>query len=363
MKNFLKNNKYKIIVLVTIFILIITLIGVSIIVDIPKGNIKKDSQEEKIAQSNERDETKNQIKVITDYINIRRSNSVNSDKIGKVYKDEIYTIISEEDNSDFKWIEIETNNKIHGYISGSSDYVEKLIPTNDKEDDTENVNTTTTKDNETNKTNSNKSNSNKTTTNASSNQNANEDNKQKDTTNNDSKNTNVEKPQSEVKKCEKTCDEGYTLKNSDTSSCYCEKNLVETEEDNDEKEKLKEEYLVEVENENNRFKEVKEKTEENYYYYSLYAKDNMEDQEYFASFYGGLYYGTERQYNKECEKLRKNNEYEKLSKLNSRWYHTQQYREWKDYYDGLPEEKRLYIKKLTEEHEANLKKLKQKYNQ
>ena len=76
-----------------------------------------------VEQTNLRDDTKNQIEIITDYINIREMQDVSSDILGKVYRGEIYTILSENTDSKYKWLEIETSNGIRGYISGIEDYV------------------------------------------------------------------------------------------------------------------------------------------------------------------------------------------------------------------------------------------------
>lgn len=76
-------------------------------------------------QSNDRNENASQIEIINEYINIRKEKSIDSDVIGKVYKGEIYTVISSDDSAN-KWIEIETTNKIHGYISGIDNYVKHL---------------------------------------------------------------------------------------------------------------------------------------------------------------------------------------------------------------------------------------------
>ncbi len=82
-------------------------------------------------QSNYRNENISQIEIINDYINIRKEKSTNSEVIGKVYKGEIYTIISSDDSSN-KWIEIETSNKIHGYISGVNNYVKYIESVDEK---------------------------------------------------------------------------------------------------------------------------------------------------------------------------------------------------------------------------------------
>lgn len=354
MKEILKNNSKKIVLFGVVFVLVIfiTILLIKMNKPIKDDIVNKDDQEEKIVQSNERDETRKQIKVITLYINIRKNKDVTSDILGQVHMGEVYTIISEDEGNTFKWIEIETNNNIHGYISGISDYVERLSVISENENGSEKPSTPT-------KPSGNKTNSNNNTSSSNNTNNTNNKNQVE----NVNKPNQIEKTDEEAKKCEKTCDTGYTLKNSDSSECYCEKNQTETKEDNVEKEKLKAEYLSEVEKENKRFEEEKAKAEEDYFNYSIEAKVNMADQEYFASLFGGLYYGTERDYKREYENLKKNNEYDKASKLTSRWHHTQEYRKWEKYLAGLPEEKRLYLKTLSDKHEKNLDNLKQKYNQ
>ena len=84
------------------------------------------SKQDTVIQSNTRDDTVKQIKIITDYINIRESESVSSKILGKVYKDEIYTVLGENSESPYHWIYIETANGIKGYISGKAEYVSVL---------------------------------------------------------------------------------------------------------------------------------------------------------------------------------------------------------------------------------------------
>ena len=86
-----------------------------------------------VEQTNLRDDTKSQVEIITDYINIRENPNVSSDVLGKVYQGEIYTILSENNDSEYKWIEIETSNGIRGYISGVEDYVKRLYTSNNEE--------------------------------------------------------------------------------------------------------------------------------------------------------------------------------------------------------------------------------------
>lgn len=83
-------------------------------------------------QSNQRDYSIPQLIIETEYINIRESRSVNSNILGKVYLDEIYTILSHDDNSSFDWYEIETSTGIRGFIAGKSNGVSyiKLLEQN-----------------------------------------------------------------------------------------------------------------------------------------------------------------------------------------------------------------------------------------
>ena len=105
-------------------------------------------------QSNERNKDKIQIEIVADSVKIRESKDPNSQVIGNVYKNEIYSVISEDKESQYKWLEIETSNGIKGYIVGIEAYVKKLettviieeepiidIPINDTNDNNENSNT------------------------------------------------------------------------------------------------------------------------------------------------------------------------------------------------------------------------------
>lgn len=102
-------------------------------------------------QSNSRDESKRQLIIKTEYINIRKEKDTKSDVIGKVYKDEIYTIISEDKNSKYHWYEIETSNGLKGYISGQDEYV-SVIGEETKKKTTTTNNTTTNQSTTTNTT-------------------------------------------------------------------------------------------------------------------------------------------------------------------------------------------------------------------
>lgn len=70
-------------------------------------------------QENGYNEEVSQVQIDVDYINIRKEKSTNSEILGKVRKNEWYDIISEERESKYNWIEIETKKGVRGYIAGS----------------------------------------------------------------------------------------------------------------------------------------------------------------------------------------------------------------------------------------------------
>jgi serine/threonine protein kinase len=79
------------------------------------------------SQSNEIDSSKKQIEIVTEYINIRKRANTTSEKIGMVYKGEIFTVLSEKKTSGKRiWYYIETENGIKGYIA-SEDKWTKII--------------------------------------------------------------------------------------------------------------------------------------------------------------------------------------------------------------------------------------------
>jgi len=104
-------KKKKIILIIILLVITLILSGVLIY-----KNIKND-KEDKIIQSNQRDETKEQVEITNDYINIRKEASSESDVLGKVYKEEIYTVLEKQDDEYYNWVLIETNNNIKGYIA------------------------------------------------------------------------------------------------------------------------------------------------------------------------------------------------------------------------------------------------------
>lgn len=83
-------------------------------------------------QSNDRNTSIDQIKVIADHINIRSDDDVYSYEKGTVRKDEIYDVLDSRNGSNGLceiWYNIETGFKVNGWICGkfdNKDYVEVL---------------------------------------------------------------------------------------------------------------------------------------------------------------------------------------------------------------------------------------------
>ncbi len=67
-------------------------------------------------QTNEIDNSKKQIEIVVDKIDIKKSNSVNSEVIGAVYSGEVYSVVEEVLNDKYTWYKIETNLGLNGYI-------------------------------------------------------------------------------------------------------------------------------------------------------------------------------------------------------------------------------------------------------
>lgn len=129
-----KKNNTKIKIIVGIVLGVILLLGVGLVY-FHFNSSKHDT----VIQSNARDNTVKQIKVITDYINIRESENVSSKILGKVYKGEIYTVLGENSESPYRWIYIETANGTKGYISGKEEYVSVLSGKYDNNSTSDNI--------------------------------------------------------------------------------------------------------------------------------------------------------------------------------------------------------------------------------
>ena len=113
-------------ILLIIFLLIAVMLGIVV-----GSQNKEPKKEEAIVQSNEKNNSVDQIEIITEYINIRKSKDITSEILGKVKKGEIYTILESNETSQYKWIKIKTKNGIEGYVSGQEGYV-KIIKSENK---------------------------------------------------------------------------------------------------------------------------------------------------------------------------------------------------------------------------------------
>jgi len=103
-------NKKKIVLIIIMSIITVSMIGVLIY-----RNYDKDG--EVIVQSNDRDESVEQVEVTNDFINIRSENDSQSEALGKVYKGELYTVLDKKEDEYYVWCLIKTNNDIEGYIA------------------------------------------------------------------------------------------------------------------------------------------------------------------------------------------------------------------------------------------------------
>lgn len=83
-----------------------------------------------IEQSNSRDESKKQIQILVDKINIREKPSEISTDLGDVYYNEIYTILDEIDSDIYTWYKISTNNGLTGFVANKKEdnWMNTLMP-------------------------------------------------------------------------------------------------------------------------------------------------------------------------------------------------------------------------------------------
>lgn len=95
-------------------LLIVTLVLVA-------GNITLSVMPYKDKESNPRDESVTQVKVLTEYLNVREEPDITSFKKGIVYQGQIFTVLSFENSRKFYWFEIETESGLHGYIATQKD--------------------------------------------------------------------------------------------------------------------------------------------------------------------------------------------------------------------------------------------------
>lgn len=105
-------KKKKIILIIILFIIACVLGG--LLINKKLSNNMVDT----VMQSNERNETLDQLEIINDEINIRQDADTKSEKLGKVVKGEIYTILETKEDNYYTWYKIKTNNDIEGFIAG-----------------------------------------------------------------------------------------------------------------------------------------------------------------------------------------------------------------------------------------------------
>lgn len=126
-----KGDKFSLKEYLPVFIALIVVIVLTIVIT---------SSKTETISSNDRDYSIPQIEIVTDYINIRSSKDSNADILGQVHYGEIYTIISEDEESSYNWYEIETTNGIRGFIAGKygeTYYVRELEITGNENNGTE----------------------------------------------------------------------------------------------------------------------------------------------------------------------------------------------------------------------------------
>ena len=105
-------KKKKIILIIILFVIACVLGG--LLINKKLSNNMVDT----VMQSNERNETLDQLEIINDEINIRQDADTKSEKLGKVVKGEIYTILETKEDNYYTWYKIKTNNDIEGFIAG-----------------------------------------------------------------------------------------------------------------------------------------------------------------------------------------------------------------------------------------------------
>lgn len=128
-------DKKKIILIVILFVIALVLGGLLVNKKLNSNN------KEEIVQSNARNENLEQLEVTNDTINIRMEADTKSEKVGKVSKGEIYTILETKEDNYYTWYKIKTSNDIEGFIAGKykpeEGQVEEYIKLLDKKDNLE----------------------------------------------------------------------------------------------------------------------------------------------------------------------------------------------------------------------------------
>ena len=96
----------------------------------------------KNGQGNVRDESKKQVEIVTEYINLRKDSNTNSEILGKVQTSEVYTVL----DTNGQWIKIKTASGTTGWIITSYNgeaYVQYLAQDGVVPSEQENVNAVT----------------------------------------------------------------------------------------------------------------------------------------------------------------------------------------------------------------------------
>ena len=131
-------EKKKIILIVILFVIALVLGGLLVNKKLNSNNNTK----EEVVQSNNRDESLEQLEVTNDTINIRMDADTKSEKVGKVSKGEIYTILETKEDNYYTWYKIKTSNDVEGFIAGKykpeEGQEEEYIKLLEKKDDIEN---------------------------------------------------------------------------------------------------------------------------------------------------------------------------------------------------------------------------------
>ena len=241
-----------------------------------------------------RDELKKQVKITYTYINVRKSPNVSSEILGKVYKDDIYTVIDVVITNKYEWVKIRLNDGMIGYIANpiGQNYLEKLYTEVVKENDNEesNANEEVKKD------------------------------KIDDTLLGPSVDVQIIPPAENNPSIISPPIINIPIENPKDNTSAPPSNSNEKLTDNKDQNKVKkeQEILAETTRYNNRIKEIEAE------YAPMYNKAMGEVDYYYelASLNGGMYYGTEQSYFSEKNKL--NNDINKLiedySRCNNDYY-------------------------------------------
>lgn len=88
-----------------------------------KGLNNKKTEDGKIIGTSNDTSNKLQIKILNEYINIRKEQSVDSEILGVVKKGSYFDVIDYEKVDEYFWVHIKTNNNIEGYVASFDDNI------------------------------------------------------------------------------------------------------------------------------------------------------------------------------------------------------------------------------------------------